>query len=59
MNDKQCEYITSVIKIGITVAMAGIATGRLFDARLELIQDLILIVITISFIIIGYSIQKE
>jgi len=58
MNEKQRDYITSIIKIVFTIMFGGLAAGRLFELSLNLTSYMISILSMTLILIAGYFLQR-
>ena len=59
MNQKQRDYMTSLIKILFTILVGGLAAGKLFDFHLNAFSYVVTAVVIIGIGVLGYTLQKE
>jgi hypothetical protein len=59
VNDRQREFIASIIKIGFTVILGGMAGGRLFNLDLSALNYAIGTIILVALFGLGLVISGE
>lgn len=59
MNERECEFVTSIIKIVFTVLPGGMAGGKIFNLELNAIHNIGGLIMLAVLFIFGYIIQGK
>jgi len=58
-NEKQREFVTAIVKIVFTVALGGLAGGRLFSQNFTIWHYIVACVFLLRTFTLGLLLQKE